>query len=89
MEESPAHCTTAEVELRLYLEDLIDFYSDIPSLLSSSELPVSPELTMEVCNELLSAQSCLSVLPRPQRSYPVNYDAMSCSLLSGNQGCVR
>ncbi len=30
-EKSPTHCTTAEGELRQ--EDLIDFYSDIPSLL--------------------------------------------------------
>ncbi|KAI2659255.1 Tetratricopeptide repeat protein 37 [Labeo rohita] len=36
--ESPTHCTTAEGEQELDLGDLIDFHSEIPILLYSSEL---------------------------------------------------
>lgn len=52
-EESPVHCSTANGELRQDSGELIDFYSDIPSLLpSSSELFVCPAVTEEAVNEL-------------------------------------
>ncbi len=41
-ENGPGHCTAAEGELRQDSENLMDFYSNIPSLLpSSSELCLS------------------------------------------------
>ncbi|KTF92951.1 hypothetical protein cypCar_00033347 [Cyprinus carpio] len=71
-EGSPTHCSTDEGELRLDSENLIDFYSDVPSLPSSSacpvtamkaiyELPVCPELSacleLPVCPVMTIVQS--------------------------------
>ncbi len=76
-EESPTHCSTADGELRQDSKELIDFYSNIPSLLPSSsemftypvltkeavyELPVCPVMTTEICVEL-SVHPELSVSP--------------------------
>ncbi len=61
LEESTAHCTTAEGERPQDSEDLINLilnlYSDMPCLLPSSH-PLSAQ-------NLLFAPNCLSVWPRP------------------------
>lgn len=46
-EEIPAHCTTAGGELPPDSVDLIDFYSEIPSILPSSKLSAFPDTAKE------------------------------------------